>query len=128
MATTRLRHESFRDLMRDQTPCSRLLQFAGHTSKSDAPMKPSTPILVAFAAFLLSGCATSYQSNGFTGGYSETQLAPDVFRVAFRGNRYTSPEQARDFCMLRAAELALQHGFTHLARSEEHTSELQSLR
>jgi hypothetical protein len=85
-------------------------------------MKTSTPILVAFAAFLLSGCATSYQSNGFTGGYSERQLAPDVFRVAFRGNKYTSPEQAQDFCMLRAAELALQHGFTHLALVDERSS------
>ena len=85
-------------------------------------MKTSTSILVAFAAFLLAGCATSYQSNGFTGGYSETQLAPDVFRVAFRGNGYTSPERAQDFSMLRAAELALQHGFTHLAVVDERSS------
>jgi uncharacterized lipoprotein YajG len=90
--------------------------------KTTPSMKTSTTILVAFAAFLLSGCATSYQSNGSTGGYSETQLAPDVFRVAFRGNRYTSPEQAQDFCMLRAAELALQQGFTHLALVDERSS------
>ncbi|MBI5384438.1 MAG: hypothetical protein HZA90_07090 [Verrucomicrobia bacterium] len=73
-------------------------------------------------AIYLSGCATSYQSSGFTGGYKETQLAPDVFRVTFRGNRYTSPERAQDFSMLRASELALQHGFTHFAVVDERRS------
>ena len=85
-------------------------------------MKTSAPILVAVAAFFLSGCATSYQSSSFSGGYTETQLAPDVFRVAFRGNGYTSPERTQDFSMLRASELALQHGFTHLAVVDERNS------
>lgn len=85
-------------------------------------MKTSVQIFVIVATALFSGCATSYQSNGFTGGYTETQLAPDVFRVAFRGNGYTSQQRAQDFAMLRAAELALQRDFTHLAVVDERSS------
>lgn len=88
----------------------------------DHTMKTLTLLLVVATVGWLAGCATSYQRTGFTGGYSETQLAPDVFRVAFRGNGYTSPERAQDFAMLRAAELALQRGFTHLAVVDERSS------
>lgn len=70
----------------------------------------------------LSGCATSYQSNGLTGGYSDTQLAPDVFRVVFCGNGYTEAERAQDFALLRAAELTLQQGFTCFAVIDEQNS------
>ncbi len=65
------------------------------------------------------GCATSYQSTGFTGGYSDTQLAPDIFRVVFRGNGYTAAERVQDFALLRASELALQHGFVCFALIDE---------
>lgn len=68
-----------------------------------------------FASCLITGCATSYHSSGFTGGYSDTQLAPDVFRVHFRGNAHTSKERAQDFAMLRAADLCLEHHFTCFA-------------
>ena len=55
----------------------------------------------------LVGCATSYQSSGFTGGFTDTQLAPDVFRVSFSGNAFTSSDRVQDFAFLRAAELTL---------------------
>jgi hypothetical protein len=64
-------------------------------------------------ALLIVGCATGYHSTGFTGGYSDTQLGPDIFRVSFRGNAYTEPERVQDFALLHAAELALSHGYTH---------------
>lgn len=66
-------------------------------------------------ALILSGCATPYQNTGLTGGFSETQLQPNVFTVHFRGNGYTSRQRSTDFAMLRCAELALQNGFTHFA-------------
>lgn len=47
------------------------------------------------------------------GGYSETQLAENKFRVSFRGNGLTSRERAADLSLLRAAELALDSGLTH---------------
>lgn len=72
---------------------------------------------------LISGCATPYQPDGFTGGYSDTQLAPDVFRVFFQGNGYTSSERIQDFAMLRAAELTIREGFKHFAIVNESSSD-----
>lgn len=68
--------------------------------------------LAAFVAALVAlvGCATAYQSRGFTGGFSETQLGENIFRVSFEGNEFTDNERAVDFTMLRCAELALQNG------------------
>lgn len=90
-------------------------------------MKQTFFLLIGgFSLLLLEGCATSHQEKGFTGGYSETQLAPDVFRVNFAGNGYTSSERAQDFALLRAAELSLVHEFleqdegAHAARLDSH--------
>jgi hypothetical protein len=58
----------------------------------------------------LGGCATAYQSTGFTGGYSDLQLAPDVYRVSFKGNAFTQRERVLNLALLRAAELALSRG------------------
>jgi hypothetical protein len=69
--------------------------------------------------FFQFGCATAYQSFGLTGGFSETKLAPDLFRVVFRGNGYTHAERAQDFALLRASELTLQGGFKCFAVIDE---------
>jgi hypothetical protein len=79
----------------------------------------------ALAAFL-SGCATPYQSSGLSGGYSQTQLGPDVFRIYFTGNSYTSVERTQDFAMLRAADLAEQHNFKCFAILNEASSTMVS--
>jgi hypothetical protein len=73
----------------------------------------NTVVLAAIA--LLAGCATSYQSKGLSGGFSETQLDKNVFRVTFKGNGHTQSERAEDFVLLRSAELTLKNGFTHFA-------------
>jgi hypothetical protein len=65
------------------------------------------------AIVLLSGCATTYKREGFSGGYSETKLGENIFQVSFRGNGYTSGERASDFSLLRSAELALENGFRY---------------
>jgi hypothetical protein len=59
----------------------------------------------------IASCATPYASNGVLGGYSDTTLAPDVYRVSFQGNGYTSSEKTQDFALLRAAELTRSHGY-----------------
>jgi hypothetical protein len=79
-------------------------------------------VICCASLFLLAGCATSYHSNGFTGGFSDTQFAPDAFRVVFRGNGYTSGERVQDFALLRASELTIQHGFTCFAIVDENNS------
>lgn len=65
------------------------------------------------ASLFLTACATQYQSQGFSGGFSESQISNDTFDVAFNGNGYTSPQRARDLNLLRSAELALESGFSH---------------
>ena len=64
-------------------------------------------------ALLIGGCATGYQSQGFKGGYSDTQVAENIFVVSFKGNGYTSAERAEDFALLRSAHVAVDHGFSY---------------
>ncbi len=79
-------------------------------------------ILVTFAV-ILSGCATPYHKKGLMGGFSETQLGENIFRVTFKGNGFTSPERASDFTLLRSAEVALENGFKYfiIVDSEKYT-------
>jgi hypothetical protein len=68
----------------------------------------------AFAAALalvLSACATAYQSEGITGGYSDSQVAPDTWRVMYAGNGYTTAETVQTFWLYHAAELTLAKGY-----------------
>lgn len=60
-----------------------------------------------------SGCATEYQRQGLTGGYTDTRIQDDIFRVGFKGNGYTSTERAADLALLRCAELALENGYKY---------------
>jgi hypothetical protein len=64
-------------------------------------------------AVMMASCATPYTNNGLLGGYSDTTLAPDVYRVSFQGNGYTSSETTRDFALLRAADLTRSHGYRY---------------
>jgi len=67
--------------------------------------------IATIIGFGFTGCATKYQSQGFTGGYEETQLSKNVFTVSFKGNGYTSSTRAKDFTLLRSAEVTLENGF-----------------
>lgn len=66
------------------------------------------------AVALLASCAgqTPYQpaqkQAGF--GYTETAIAADRYRISFKGNDITPAETTRNYALLRAGELALQHG------------------
>lgn len=72
-------------------------------------------IVLALAAVLVSGCAATYQKAGHAGGFKETQLSENVWRVSFSGNGYTRSERAEDFALLRSADLTLLNGFTYFA-------------
>lgn len=69
--------------------------------------------IIVCLIILITGCASPYKPHGLGGGYSETQLNDNVFRVSFRGNGYTSQERASDYSLLRAAELAKKNGFSY---------------
>jgi len=68
-----------------------------------------TGTILAVAVFL-TGCATPYKPDGMMGGFSERQLGEDVFTVTFQGNGYTSDQKARDYLLLRCADVTLAHG------------------
>jgi hypothetical protein len=78
------------------------------------------------ASVALVGCATPYQPSGLLGGFSESQLDTDVFRVAFTGNALTPQSAAEEMTLLRSAEMALRNGFGYFiildAKSRTHTS------
>lgn len=64
-------------------------------------------------ALLLAACASTYKPNGLAGGFSETQLDTNVFRVSFHGNGYTHRDRAEELALLRSADVTLKSGFTH---------------
>ncbi len=78
-----------------------------------------TRLIAAVLMLTFAGCATPYQRVAFAGGFSETQLAENVFKVSFRGNGYTGREQASDFALLRAAEVTIENGFRYFAVVDE---------
>jgi len=64
---------------------------------------------------LLAGCATGYQPQSFTGGFSDYMTAPDEAVVTFHGNGYTPAERVVEMAALRCAEVTLQHGYRYFA-------------
>ena len=84
-------------------------------------MKSILCILIAVNIFC-AGCATQYQANGITGGFRDIRLAPDIFRITFRGNGYTSADRVQDFALLRACELTLNYKFTCFAIIDQRAS------
>src|SRR5689334_3716661 len=67
----------------------------------------------------LAACATPtpYQprapgsSGASSGGYAESRIEGDRWRVSFTGNTLTSRETVESYLLYRAAELTLQQGF-----------------
>jgi hypothetical protein len=86
----------------------------------------SRSLLIVICLLVLNGCATSYKPKGYGGGFSETQLDTNVFRVSFSGNGYTSPEQAEEMALLRSAEVALDHGFKYFVIVTDNSRETNS--
>jgi hypothetical protein len=70
-------------------------------------------IIIITLAVYVAGCATAYQKQGATGGYTSTQLDANVFQVTFKGNGFTAKDRASDFALLRSAELALENGYEY---------------
>lgn len=67
-------------------------------------------VLAATAAILVS-CSTPYQQSSFTGGSDVRELRPDVYRVSFQGNGYTTRESVQVYWLYRAAQLAVEKGY-----------------
>ena len=69
---------------------------------------------IALLGFLaLASCATGYQSQHLSGGFSDYMTAPDEAVITFRGNEYTSPERVITMVFLRSADVTLEHGYRY---------------
>jgi len=71
-------------------------------------------VLVLATGLAACETATPYQPNvrgsATSGGYSETRIEPNRWRVNFSGNSMTSRETVEGYLLFRAAELTLQNG------------------
>ena len=72
----------------------------------------ATICLVALL-FLLGGCATPYQRDGLTGGFTNERTSDTTYRVRFKGNNYTTREKVERSLLYRCAELTEQLGYQH---------------
>ena len=61
----------------------------------------------------LSSCATPYAPQNLTGGYSDTKVDENHYRVKFAGNGHASSERVWNFWFYRCAELTREKGSTH---------------
>ena len=79
--------------------------------------------LLAAVAVMSAGCATSYQSRGITGGYSEKKISDSAYVVSFNGNGFATKDRVYYFWMYRCAELTLKSGYSlFYIRPNEKTS------
>ena len=71
-------------------------------------------LISGVAIIALAACATGPSAYGPAAGndlgFKNTKLEKDRFRVSYTGR---SPEEARDFALLRAAQIALNEGYSH---------------
>jgi hypothetical protein len=67
-------------------------------------------MIMIFCALNLAAC-TTYQPEGFTGGFSETPLARNAYQIQTKGNSFASASLVRNIALVRAAELTLDKGF-----------------
>lgn len=72
----------------------------------------------------LSGCATSYQKMGYTGGYSEMIVGDAVYAVSFSGNGYTREDRVEKLLLRRCAELTLEKGYDYFVIISDSNSQL----
>ena len=70
-------------------------------------------ILLTLMVFGLVGCTTPYQSKGITGGYTETQISENIWKVSAAGNAFTSTPKLNDYALLRASELTINKGYKY---------------
>lgn len=79
----------------------------------------------AIAVLSLSACVTTglYQARNAEGGYAETRLGADHWRVEFVGDDFTSRDTVETYLLYRAAELAVENGHEWFAMAAPAVSE-----
>jgi hypothetical protein len=96
-------------------------------SRKSAARKSAAVAAVLLLGAGLAGCATPtpYQpfvrGQAYGGGFSETKLEANRFRVTFAGNSLTRRETVEGYLLFRAAELTVQNGYDWFAIVERDT-------
>jgi hypothetical protein len=63
-------------------------------------------ILFFLSIGLLGGCATGYQSHGFSGGYNEISGPGRLEQIVFSGNGFANAKTIQQYALYRCAEVA----------------------
>jgi len=78
------------------------------------------PIFLLMVPLLIGGCSTGglgletkYKPSGLTGGYSEKEVEPGIYRVKAVTNGMRAPDFTRAMALYRAAELTEELGKQH---------------
>lgn len=89
-------------------------------------MRVATGVTLALTVWL-SSCATAYGPQTLTGGYTDTKVDENHYRVRFAGNGHSSSDRVWNFWFYRCAELTREKGYTHftLLRPGQTLSELR---
>lgn len=69
-------------------------------------------LIISALATALSACATPYQPEGSSGGYTDEPLGGDRFLVTFRGNGVTGESTVQAYALRRAREVCTENGFS----------------
>ena len=76
-------------------------------------MKSKVFLLLAVATLTSCSVQTPYQSERFKGGFVDMPLSGGRYRISVRGNGFTDRQRVTNIAMVRAAELAIQNGYSH---------------
>lgn len=76
-------------------------------------VRPTFAALLGLGALALGACAmpSDHHAADMRGGYSETQVDRNAFRVTYKGNVSQSQGETNDLALLRSAEVAQSHGY-----------------
>ena len=86
-------------------------------------------LLAAAAALSLAACGTPtpyqpLQTGGISnGGYSDTRVSSDRYRVSFQGNTITDRDTVERYLLYRAAELTREAGYDWFAMVDRDTEQ-----
>lgn len=69
--------------------------------------------IITAGALAVTGCATGYQLDGFTGGQMPKWRSVDVLEIEAAGNGYTSSSKLEKMALLRAAETAIEANYRY---------------
>ncbi len=101
--------------------CCASLKLENQSRRDDSFELSRFFVLGVFLLSFLTACATPYQKGGLGGGFIETQLSQNVWKINFNGNQFTKMRRATDFCLLRGAELALENGYKYFTVLNENS-------